>query len=396
LNVRPTSPVAATTAGWLLLLACNAGAERKPPVSLDNPRLGKPPAALAAIVRLEPIVKGLRKPVAIAFAPGDATGRMFVVEQDGRVRIVRKDGSIVAAPFVDVSKQVSRNDREQGLLGLAFHPRYPQNGYFYLNYTDREDNTRVVEMRVSTASPDRADPRPVREILQVTQNGWNHNGGHLVFGPDGKLYVGLGDGGGAGDQDNLAQDRRTHLGKMLRLDVDAKGGVKLEMIQWGHRNPWRYSFDRKSGDLYIGDVGQNWFEEVHVFAARELVGKNLGWSVVEGMGHCFKPKVGCDQKGLSQPVLEYSAEEGCSVIGGHVYRGKALPELAGIYFYADFCSALVRSFRWKGGKAVDSWDWRDILDPAHRLASLTTWAEDAEGELYLASYDGVIYKLLRR
>jgi glucose/arabinose dehydrogenase len=380
-------------------MACNAGAHGNAGAQPNpqNPRLGKPPDELARLVKLERIVKGLKRPVCLGFAPGDASGRMFVCEQDGRVRIVRKDGTIVPAPFLDVSGEVSRNDREQGLLGIAFHPRFAQNGYFYLNYTDREDNTRVYEYRVSKESPDRADPRSGREILMVTQNGWNHNGGHLTFGPDGKLYVGMGDGGGAGDQDNLAQNKNVYLGKMLRLDVDARGGVKLDMIQWGHRNPWRYSFDRRTGDLYIGDIGQNKWEEVNVLGARDLVGKNLGWSIVEGMGHCFKPATGCKQDGLVQPVVEYSTKtEGCSVVGGFVYRGKAIPELDGVYFYADFCSALIRSFRWKGGKAVDSWDWRSLLDPGHKLASLTTWGEDNDGELYLVSYDGLIYKLLRR
>ena len=388
----------ATTVAMALasLLACDTSrGERYPPVSRANPSLGRPPAALARLVKLERVVRGLSKPVAIAFAPNDTSGRMFVVEQDGRIRIVRKDGAILPGAFLEVTQRVSRNDREQGLLGLAFHPRYAQNGFFYVNYTDRDDNTRVVEYRVSRASPDRADPKSGRELLMVTQNGWNHNGGHLSFGPDGKLYVGLGDGGGAGDQDNLAQNRSTYLGKMLRIDVDAKK-TKVEVIQWGHRNPWRYSFDRKTGDLYVGDVGQNAFEEVDVLGARDLVGKNLGWSIVEGMGHCFKPKTGCRQEGLVQPVLEYSAKEGCSVIGGYVYRGHALPELEGIYFYADFCSGFVRSFRWSGGQATDSWDWREILDPGHKLASLSTFGEDAEGELYLASLDGVIYKLVRR
>jgi glucose/arabinose dehydrogenase len=376
-----------TALAWLLvLLSCDAGAAR----------LAKPPSDVARAVKLERIVKGLKRPVAIAFAPGDTTNRMFVCEQDGRVRIVKQDGTILPAPFLDVSSKVSRQDREQGLLGITFHPRYPKNGFFYVNYTDTDDNTRVYEYRVSRDSPDRADPKSGREILMVTQNGWNHNGGHVAFGPDGKLYIGLGDGGGANDQDNLAQDKSTYLGKMLRADVDARGGVKLDIIQWGHRNPWRYSFDKKTGDLYIGDVGQKAWEEVNVLAARDLVGKNLGWSIAEGT-HCFKPRSGCKQNGLVQPVIEYStATEGCSVIGGYVYRGKAIPELDGVYFYADFCSALLRSFRWQGGKAVDSWDWRDVLDPGHKLAAVATFGEDNDGELYVVSYDGVIYKLMRR
>jgi len=243
-------------------------------------------------------------------------------------------------------------------------------------------------------------PGSEREILFLEQPYPNHNGGHLVFGPDGKLYAGFGDGGDRMDPHGNGQNRSALLAKMLRLDVDAGGGKgkpRPEIVMLGLRNPWRYSFDRKTGDLYIGDVGQDHWEEIDVVAAADVgKGKNFGWNVVEGMGHCARKK-GCDQTGLVPPVAEYNHEtgEGCSVTGGFVYRGKAIPELDGAYFYADYCTALIRSFRWKAGKIVDHWDWRPTLDPKEKLAKLASWGEDEGGELYLVSLDGTVLKLVR-
>jgi glucose/arabinose dehydrogenase len=205
--------------------------------------------------------------------------------------------------------------------------------------------------------------------------------------------VGLGDGGNAGDPEGRAQNPASLLGKMLRIDIDAQKAAP-EIIQRGLRNPWRYSFDRKTGDLYIADVGQNKYEWVHLAPAGKQVGLNFGWDILEGT-HCFSTP-DCDRKGLQLPVVEYTHDEGCSISGGHVYRGKALPELDGHYFYADFCSALVRSFRWAGGRVESHWNWRPSLDPESKLAALAAFGEDEDGELYLISHEGPVYKLVRQ
>jgi glucose/arabinose dehydrogenase len=219
----------------------------------------------------------------------------------------------------------------------------------------------------------------------------NHNGGNLVFGPDGKLYVGTGDGGFANDPFGHGQDRSALLGKMLRLDVDAPGRPTPEVLMIGLRNPWRYAFDRKSGDLYIADVGQDRYEEVDVVPAGSFAGRNFGWKVTEGL-HCRAGRT-CDTRGMTPPVVEYNHQAGCSITGGFVYRGKALPQLDGVYFYADYCTALVRSFRMRAGHVVDAWDWRATLDPQPQLANIASFGEDADGELYIVSLDGVVWAL---
>ncbi|MGZ3441063.1 MAG: PQQ-dependent sugar dehydrogenase [Polyangia bacterium] len=342
-----------------------------------------PPPEVARTVKLERVVEGLKQPVGLTFAPGDPERRLFVVEKRGLVRVLR-GGRIDAQPFLDVHDRVS-GATEQGLLGLAFHPDWRHNGRFYVNYTDRKGDTRVVEF-------DRAYHE--RELLFVKQPFNNHNGGDLVFGPDGKLYVGLGDGGWANDPMGHGQDPDVLLAKMLRLDVDTPGRPKVAIVARGLRNPWRYAFDRKTGDLYIADVGQDRFEEVDVVPAGTLDGRNFGWKIMEGL-HCRSGR-SCDRSGLTLPVIEYNHKAGCSITGGFVYRGKRLPALDGAYFYADYCTALVRSFRWRDGRVVDAWDWRATLDPEMKLASLSTFGEDADGELYLVSLDGVIWALVPR
>ena len=237
-------------------------------------------------IALKVVAEKLSKPLALIAAPNDPTRRLFIVEQDGLIKIFR-DGKVEATPFLNFSKKVSRNHNEQGLLGLAFHPDYDKSGKFYLNFTDPEGHTRVVEKKVSAASPDQADPNYERELLFISQPYANHNGGHLVFGPDKKLYVGTGDGGSANDPEGNGQNPKALLGKMLRLDPDVEKPTP-ESIMLGLRNPWRYSFDRKTGDLYIADVGQNMYEEIDVVAAKEIGGQNFGWSPVEGMGHCLE------------------------------------------------------------------------------------------------------------
>ena len=363
-----------------LLLICNLAQAESLPV---EPAAPPPPPEVAATVKLQRLADGLKQPVALTFAPGDARHRLFIVEKGGTVRVFEA-GQLAAQPFLDVHDRVS-GATEQGLLGLAFHPDWAHNGRFYIDYTDRRGNTRVVEL-------DRDHHE--RELLFVRQPFDNHNGGDLVFGPDGKLYVGLGDGGWANDPFGNGQDPRALLGKMLRLDVDGVGRPTPEILMRGLRNPWRYAFDRQTGDLYIADVGQDRWEEVDVVPAGTFAARNFGWKIMEGM-HC-RSGASCDRRGLTLPVLEYNHRAGCSITGGFVYRGKKLPLLDGAYFYADYCTALVRSFRWQSGRVADAWEWRATLDPGSQLANISSFGEDADGELYIVSLDGAIWQLVRR
>ena len=358
------------------------------------------PPAVAAGVTLSRVATGLSKPVFLTAAPGDDSNRLFVVEKTGTIRVIRNGiFDPQAKPFMDVSDRVSRGS-EQGLLGLTFHPDYARNGRLYVNLTDRKGDTRVLEFKVATGEPDRVDPTSERELLFVDQPYSNHNGGHLAFGPDGLLYVGLGDGGSGGDPQGNGQNPKALLGKMLALDVDAAERPKPTIVALGLRNPWRYAFDGVTGHLWIADVGQNKFEEVDVLSATSRTAAahggapvNFGWNIVEGLGHCYAQR-DCDQHGLTLPVVEYDHGEGCSITGGYVYRGRLLPDLAGLYFYADYCSALVRSFRVGAPRkpVTDVWDWRAALDPENRFANLSSFGEDAEGELYLLSLDGDVYR----
>ena len=357
-----------------------------------TPAVKPVPAGVAGRVTLVEFASGLSEPLMLAAPPGDDAGRLWVVEKTGTVRVLSAGGKPFGDPVVNLEGEVSLRS-EQGLLGLSFHRDFAKNRRFFVNYTDRKGDTRVVEFRASK-EPTGAAER-VRELLKVDQPYSNHNGGHVVTGPDGRLWIGMGDGGLAGDPKEAGQDPGQRLAKMLRLDPDAERPTP-EIALMGLRNPWRYAFDRKTGDLYIGDVGQNRFEEVSVLAAGTTSG-NLGWDEREGFA-CYEPPNGCRSEGLIPPVAVYpTGREGCTVIGGHVYRGKALPALDGVYFYADYCTALVRSFRWKGGTTIaDHWDWRPALDPKDRLASISSFGEDAAGELYILSLDGRIWKLVPR
>ena len=355
-----------------------------------------PPAKLAAKFKLELITSDTTTALDLVGVPGEPVGRLFVVEKQGPIRILRGK-TFEPKPFLDLTGKVSlwrRDNSEQGLLGLAFHPKYLENGRFYIHYTDLDWKTRVVEYRVSKDDPNQADPASARDLLTLDQPYDNHNGGDLEFGPDGKLYVLLGDGGSGGDPHYFAQNPRTLLGKMFRLDVSAEKPTP-EVLGSGLRNPWRYSFDRKTGDLYIADVGQNIFEYIHFVPARRVGGPlNFGWNTIEGK-HCFQAE-SCSRKGFTQAVVEYPHSEGCSITGGYTYRGKALPELAGAYFYSDYCTALLRSFRMKNGKVVDSWNWKQALDPESQVAQVTSFGEDQDGELYVVTHAKAIYKLVRR
>jgi glucose/arabinose dehydrogenase len=351
----------------------------------------------AAPLNLTPVVEGLDRPVAVAHA-GDGSGRLFIVQQRGQIRIYDGVG-LLPTPFLDVSSLVSCCN-ERGLLGLVFHPEYETNGFFYVNYTDVSGDTRIVRYTVSS-DPNVADPASAATILEVDQPFANHNGGQLAFGPDGMFWIGMGDGGSAGDPRNNAQNGRALLGKMLRLDVDAafpyavpgdnpfleNPDVRDEIWATGLRNPWRFSFDRLTGDLFIADVGQNAVEEVNFEPADSPGGRNYGWNRMEG-SQCFDPRSNCNDGSLTLPVLEYTHAEGCSVTGGYRYRGVEMPEHFGTYFFGDFCSGDIQ------GGTVDEetglWS-RSILHDS--TIAITTFGEDESGELYVASLGGTLFRI---
>ena len=350
------------------------------------------PQDLASHVKLSVVAEKLDQPLGMAFAPGDPAKRLFIAEKTGAIRVL-KDGKVLAEPYLDLKARVSKGS-EQGLLGLAFHGQFTKNGRLFVNFTDKGGDTRIVEITVASPAADRATIASERELLFVDQPYANHNGGHLVMMPEGWLLVGLGDGGSAGDPKGNARNPKTLLGKMFRLDPDAASdAMRTRILAQGVRNPWRYAIDRATGDLYIGDVGQNLWEEVDVVPMASLAGKDFGWNVMEG-SHCFRT-ASCNQAGLTPPVAEYGHDAGCSITGGVVYRGKALPELAGAYFYADYCTALLRSFRYsKDGGITNQWDWKKALDPSGRLAQIASFGEDEDGEVYIIGLDGTVWKLV--
>jgi glucose/arabinose dehydrogenase len=355
-----------------------------------------PVAAAAQTIGADLVAGGFEAPVFLT-APADDT-RLFVVDQPGRIWIVQ-DGVRLATPFLDISDLVSYGG-ERGLLGLAFHPDYADNGRFFVDYTNSDGNTRVVAYQVSS-DPNRADPNSAKVILGFDQPASNHNGGWLGFGPDGYLYISTGDGGGANNQYGNGQNPDSPLAKILRVDIDsgdpyaipptnpwANGGGIPEAFVWGLRNPWRASFD---GDmLYIGDVGQALWEEVDVITTADA-GTNFGWSIMEG-NHCFRADT-CDQTGLTLPVHEYSHNVGCSITGGYVYRGAAIPALDGAYFFADYCIGFVSSFRYVDGTMTDYHPWAAEIGDVGRILS---FGEDAAGELYILSANGGVYKIVPR
>jgi glucose/arabinose dehydrogenase len=348
---------------------------------------------------LDQVAAGLENPTTIVHA-GDGSGRLFVLEQPGRIRVIA-DGELLSEPFLDLSGQVSAGG-ERGLLGLAFHPDYSENGRFYVDYTDLDGHTVVAGYLVSEADSNLADPASGTEVLRVEQPYSNHNGGQLAFGPDGYLYVSLGDGGSGGDPHDNGQDLGTLLGSILRLDVDGaqpyavpadnpfvdREGARPEIWAYGLRNPWRFSFDRDTGDLWIADVGQHVWEEINLQPGDSPGGENYGWRVMEG-AHCFRPSEGCEREGLVLPVLEYDHGQGCSVTGGYRYRGSVLPGLAGVYVFADYCSGVV----WGANEgAGGSWSSVSLLSSGLRVSA---FGEDEAGELYLADHlGGAVYRLV--
>ena len=348
----------------------------------------------------EKVGEGFAFPVFVDAPAGD--DRLFVVTKDGRIHII-KDGTPLVQPFLDISEPTN-NEGERGLLGLAFHPEYATNGLFYVHYSDRHGDTKVFEYRAGS-NPDLADLETGRLIFYEPQPASNHNGGMLAFGPDGYLYIALGDGGGSGDRYGNGQRPDTVLGALLRIDVDGgdpvggvaygippdnpfvDGGGAVEVWAYGLRNPWRFSFD---GDLlYIGDVGQNKWEEIDVAPASDA-GLNYGWPIMEG-SNCFSPSSGCDTGGLVVPAIEYAHSDGCSVAGGYVYRGEAIPELAGRYFYSDYCGGWLRSFVYENGTATDQ---QDHTAEVGALTSVTSFGTDADGEIYVTTAGGDVWKLV--
>jgi glucose/arabinose dehydrogenase len=360
-----------------------ARAELESPVSLS--------------VELIPLVTtGLEHPLFLTHA-GDGSQRLFLVEQAGRIRVVER-GTLAPRPYLDISDRV-QSGGEQGLLGLAFHPDYAHNGRFFVNYTRKPDGATVIA-EYQRESRDAAS-REERQLLLVSQPYPNHNGGMVAFGPDGYLYIGLGDGGYKADPDNRAQNPDDLLGKILRIDVDhsqpyaipaanpySKGGGKPEVYAWGLRNPWRFSFDALTGDLWAADVGQYKWEEVDLVVR----GGNYGWRVMEGR-HCFRPPFFCDTSGLLPPVLEYGHEGGrCSITGGYVYRGKRHPALAGLYFYADFCSGELFGFQPCRDEQIGA-NPRVLLKTRMRISS---FGVDEEGEVHLVDHNGAVHRILAR
>jgi glucose/arabinose dehydrogenase len=350
-------------------------------------------------IELTPIASGLGSPVAITHA-GDGSGRLFITLQTGQVLIY--DGQqVLPAPFLDIAALITAGG-ERGLLSTAFHPNYAANGFVYVNYTDLNGDTVVARYTVS-ADPNVADPTSAAILLNIPQPFANHNGGQLQFGPDGFLYIGMGDGGSGGDPQNNAQVLGSLLGKMLRIDVDAGPpyGIPLdnpfigdpaalpEIWALGLRNPWRFSFDRLTGDLFIADVGQNSFEEVNFQAAGSTGGENYGWRLMEA-NSCFNPASNCNDGSLTLPILQYDHSVGCSISGGYRYRGGDDPGLAGLFFYGDFCTGRI----WGASQdASGLWVTEELLDTELQI---TAFGEDEGGEIYLVSFGpnaGAIFRI---
>lgn len=345
-----------------------------------------------------PVVSGLRRPTDLV---GAGEGRLLVLEQPGRVRLIA-EGVLLPDPFLDITGRVGSQANEQGLLGIALHPRFAENGFFYLDYTNTGGDT-VVARFTAPPGANQADPASEKILLTIDQPYGNHNGGALAFGPDGYLYIGMGDGGSAGDPQNNGQNLTSLLGKVLRIDVDNGDPYGIptdnpyadgqrgrgEIWAYGLRNPWRFSFDRATGDFYIADVGQNAWEEINFQPGGATGGVNYGWKYREG-SHVYSGEAPAGLQ-LVDPVAEYEHPTGCSVTGGYVYRGSALPEFQGVYLYGDYCNGRV----WGLLRLADgSWQNRQLFETG---AYLSSFGQDDAGELYLLEQaSGSVLKLVRK
>ena len=392
-----TPPAAAAT--------CPSTASLAPP---QAPAPGAPPANLS--LRLEQINNAglaLTFPLFLTAPPGD-TGRLFVVEKGGTIKIVNRTTNALIGTFLDISNLVSAGG-EQGLLGLAFDPQYATNGRFYVSYTDTGGNSVIARYLADPMNANVAQITADRIILTLTQPFSNHNGGMIAFGPDNFLYIGFGDGGSGGDPGNRAQNLGVLFGKLLRIDVSqgapaqpaytvpadnpcvGQAGAKEEIWSIGLRNPWRWSFDRQSGDLYIADVGQGDREEVDFSSSASGAGRgtNYGWNITEG-SNCYPPGSSCNKTGIALPSVDYTHAAGaCSITGGYVYRGAAIAALQGTYFYSDFCAGFVRSFRAVNGLVTEHSDWT-ALNPG---GNVTSFGEDTAGEIYVMTQQGGLFRI---
>jgi glucose/arabinose dehydrogenase len=379
---------------FLLLMFCSESDRR------DNDQAGEESQPSYKSVVAFPNISFTR-PVDLQHA-GDDSNRLFVVEQAGIISVFPNDKAASSKKtFLDIREKVDDQGNEEGLLGLAFHPEYKSNGYFYVNYTaTNPDRTVISRFKVSSSDVDKADPASEQVLLTYTQPYSNHNGGQVSFGPDGYLYIAAGDGGSGGDPHGNGQSRSVLLGKIMRIDVNKEedgkkygipsdnpfaknnNGYREEIYAYGMRNPWRFSFDSKTGRLWAGDVGQNTYEEIDIIEK----GGNYGWNTMEAK-HCFKPGNGCDQSGITLPIHEYGRQEGISVTGGFVYHGPTLKRLEGQYIYADYATMRVWAI-----------DHSDLTHPVNKLLlqtdyNISSFGVDQNNELYLCGFDGKIHRL---
>ena len=374
------------------------------------------------------IADGYKKPVFITSYPNNAK-LLYIVEQAGLIKIIN-DGKKLSRPFFDINKRVVNPNRpgdERGLLGFAFHPNHTNNGKFYINYMDNDGNTIISEF--STNSELRADHKSERIILKLKQPYGNHNGGDIQFGPDGYLYISIGDGGKAGDPLNAGQDLSSLFGKIIRIDIEQKPyGIpksnpffgqkdkREEIWAWGLRNVWRFSFDKQTGDKYLADVGQNKWEEVNFEPASSEGGLNYGWRIMEA-NHCYDPKENCPTEGLIKPIIEYPNDanhpafafriieelsfsetdvEGCSVTGGYVYRGQKIKSMQGQYIFGDYCSGNIWTLKVVNGKAINFKNRTEEINigGGEFTTYISSFGQDSDGEIYIIDYNGGIYKLI--
>ena len=374
------------------------------------------------------IADGYKKPVFITSYPNNAK-LLYIVEQAGLIKIIN-DGKKLSRPFFDINKRVVNPNRpgdERGLLGFAFHPNHTNNGKFYINYMDNDGNTIISEFY--TNSELRADHKSERIILKLKQPYGNHNGGDIQFGPDGYLYISIGDGGKAGDPLNAGQDLSSLFGKIIRIDIEQKPyGIprsnpffgqkdkREEIWAWGLRNVWRFSFDKQTGDKYLADVGQNKWEEVNFEPASSKGGLNYGWRIMEA-NHCYDPKENCPTEGLIKPIIEYPNDanhpafafriieelsfsetdvEGCSVTGGYVYRGQKIKSMQGQYIFGDYCSGNIWTLKVVNGKAINFKNRTEEINigGGEFTTYISSFGQDSDGEIYIIDYNGGIYKLI--